>query len=570
MRRPFLLLSLLTACGSGGGSGASQVATPTFTPAAGTYTSAQSVQIQCATVGATIYYTTDGSTPTATSTAYAGPVAVTATATLRAMATASGLSDSAVASAAFVISAGATPTEAPVFSPAGGSYPSGQSVSMSSATAGAVIYFTTDGSTPTTSSAVYSGAVSVSTTKTLQAIAVAPGHAASAVTAATYTITTGSGGGIDLDFTTCPFHPVWLAYQDGGPAAPWVAAAGSGNVFHVSFTGSRGGLAFAYNSSGISAVSVLYQARSAFAAGLYCGAASARYSVNGSLAGLGAGDLAEVSLGSGISTLAGNGPFSILNVAPGPQDLVAYRHNAAGTTPDLAIIRRGVNVANGGFLAAAVDFGTSEAFAPTSATITISGAVAGESLFHGMNYQVGTGCQDTVLYGTLPITGSTFTAHGIPAAQQAAGDYHGLTAFARTGTTSSRTVYRYTHALADATLALPAALPGPTITALAGGYKRLQADYTLPADYLGGTSTNFNYVDSIAKHAVAMSASPAYLGGAGVTLAMPDFSGLAGWDSAWAPAAASTGTWNASGVTGAPPFCIEGMLYAFAAQHGSY
>ncbi len=64
---------------------------PTFTPSGGTYTTAQSVTISSATSGATIRYTTDGSAPTKTEGAvYAGPVAVSAPATIRAVAYSSG------------------------------------------------------------------------------------------------------------------------------------------------------------------------------------------------------------------------------------------------------------------------------------------------------------------------------------------------------------------------------------------------------------------------------------------------------------------------------------------------
>jgi hypothetical protein len=170
-------------------------ATPTFSPAAGTYSSAQSVTISDATAGATIYYTTDGSTPTTASAVYSSPITVNATTTLKAIATASGYSASAVASATYTIQ---QPTAAtPTFSPAAGTYSSAQSVTISDATAGATIYYTTNGSTPTTASAVYSGPITVSATTTLKAIATASGYSASAVASATYTI---SAAGTSINF----------------------------------------------------------------------------------------------------------------------------------------------------------------------------------------------------------------------------------------------------------------------------------------------------------------------------------------------------------------------------------
>lgn len=64
----------------------SSVATPTFSPEAGTYTSTQSVTLACETDGATIYYTTDDSTPTSSSAVYTSAISVSETTTIKAIA----------------------------------------------------------------------------------------------------------------------------------------------------------------------------------------------------------------------------------------------------------------------------------------------------------------------------------------------------------------------------------------------------------------------------------------------------------------------------------------------------
>jgi disulfide oxidoreductase YuzD len=88
-----------------------------------------------------------------------------------------------------LLNAVAPTASAPTFSPAAGAYTSSQSVTLSDATPNATIYYTTNGSAPTTASAKYSAPVTVGATTTINAIAVASGYGNSAVTAATYTIT---------------------------------------------------------------------------------------------------------------------------------------------------------------------------------------------------------------------------------------------------------------------------------------------------------------------------------------------------------------------------------------------
>ncbi|MGD0091323.1 MAG: chitobiase/beta-hexosaminidase C-terminal domain-containing protein [Planctomycetota bacterium] len=163
------------------------VATPTFGPAEGTYYKAQSVTISCATDGATIYYTTDGTVPTASSSVYAGALNVAATTTVKAVALNPGMTESSVPSATYTIEPLPNQVEPPTFSPSAGTYTKAQSVTISCATEGAAIYYTTDGATPPTGSVRYKKAINVSTTTTLKAIAVKPRMTNSVVASAKYT-----------------------------------------------------------------------------------------------------------------------------------------------------------------------------------------------------------------------------------------------------------------------------------------------------------------------------------------------------------------------------------------------
>ena len=80
-----------------------KVATPTFSPAGGTYTEAQNVTISSDTDGAEIYYTTNGDTPTTTGTKYTSAISVTETTTIKAIAVKDGMTVSQVAEATYTI-----------------------------------------------------------------------------------------------------------------------------------------------------------------------------------------------------------------------------------------------------------------------------------------------------------------------------------------------------------------------------------------------------------------------------------------------------------------------------------
>ncbi|HXO36257.1 MAG TPA: chitobiase/beta-hexosaminidase C-terminal domain-containing protein, partial [Candidatus Acidoferrales bacterium] len=163
-------------------------ATPVFSPAAGNILTTQAISISDATTGAAIHYTTNGSTPTSSSTLYSGPVTIAANTTFKAIAISTGFAQSAVATAAYTV----TPTATPTFSPAAGTYTSAQSVQLSDASPTPTIYYTTNGTTPTHSSTKYTAAIPVSSTTTITAIASSPGLGDSPAVSATFTINSSS------------------------------------------------------------------------------------------------------------------------------------------------------------------------------------------------------------------------------------------------------------------------------------------------------------------------------------------------------------------------------------------
>ena len=111
---------------------------------------------------------------------------------------------------------------APVFSPAGGVFTNSVAVTLSSATAGSVIYYTTDGSAPTSTSKVYSGAITLTNSSTLTAKATAAGMV-DTTTSASFTVKTAP--------TSTPIPAPWKNADIGA-----VGLAGSASYANGSWT----------------------------------------------------------------------------------------------------------------------------------------------------------------------------------------------------------------------------------------------------------------------------------------------------------------------------------------------
>jgi len=163
-------------------------ATPVIGLASGTYSTDQTASITESTSGTTIYYTTDNTTPTVASAIYTGPISVTSSEVLSAIAIGSGYVNSSVATATYAINQ-VVPTAAPTISPDGGSFTTTPTATISDTQSGAVIYYTINGTTPTVNSIHYTAPFTVSKSETVSAIAVAPTFAVSSSVSAAFTVT---------------------------------------------------------------------------------------------------------------------------------------------------------------------------------------------------------------------------------------------------------------------------------------------------------------------------------------------------------------------------------------------
>jgi alpha-tubulin suppressor-like RCC1 family protein len=180
-----------------------KVVKPVISPATGAYGSSQSVTMSTTTSGATIRYTTDGSEPTSSSSVYSSAITVASNQTVRAVGFKTGWTSSDSGFASYWIPAGTV--VAPTFSPAAGTFSTAQLVSISSTTAGALIRYTLDGTTPTITSPLYVYPIALDSTTTVKAAAFKTGYTASSVTSGTYALdaataaetpTLSPGGGI--------------------------------------------------------------------------------------------------------------------------------------------------------------------------------------------------------------------------------------------------------------------------------------------------------------------------------------------------------------------------------------
>ena len=167
-------------------------AAPTTTPTSvetpkisiSSFIGGKTVTLTTATEGAQIYYTLDGTAPSTSSNPYGGPITLTETASIKAIAVKDGMNPSKTAGGRITVGN----TAAPASSHNAGQLEVGTVITLRSETSGSMIYYTTDGSNPTTESQKYSGGIAITTDVTIKAIAVKDGYKNSGIFEAAYTV----------------------------------------------------------------------------------------------------------------------------------------------------------------------------------------------------------------------------------------------------------------------------------------------------------------------------------------------------------------------------------------------
>jgi alpha-tubulin suppressor-like RCC1 family protein len=187
-----------------------EIIPPSLNLPSGNYSSSQTLTIT-ASSGEQLYYTTDGSAPTSSSTLYTGPISVTSTETVNVQAYLNGNPIGSVVSATYNF----TPVvvASPVVSITGGSYPAPFNVTVSCATSGATIYYTTDGTIPTSSSSTVAnnGTITIGQSETLSVNALVSGSNPSATVTEAYQLTGQVVGGNYHTLALRTNGTVWVA-----------------------------------------------------------------------------------------------------------------------------------------------------------------------------------------------------------------------------------------------------------------------------------------------------------------------------------------------------------------------
>ncbi|MEK7401709.1 MAG: hypothetical protein AABZ80_05025 [Gemmatimonadota bacterium] len=386
---------------------------------------------------------------------------------------------------------------------------------------------------------------------------------AGSVAAGAYPITiTGSAGGLanqTLQITlnviappataslSMPFCasslPAWFAYQNQG--FPWQVITPVNGVYTFQATATLT-VAYAFVAGpGVNETdfSVLYATRAELAGQTDRDCAGPK-TLTGSVTGATTSQSIRVAMGASTATPTAASPnFSLTGVASRALDLIATKGTIASTslniqvTPDMLIVQRNLNPADGATLGT-LDF-AGQGFAPASSNLTVNNVGTGDNINIGSTFWSATNTYGIV--HALQPTNTSNTLFSMPAGKLQAGDFHELVVETyQTGFAFGRVNVAYLGALADRTETLAPNLSTPGVNTIsASPYTRLRGQLPVQAEY--PTAARFIFFQAggnAADRLVYVVATAGFLGGTPASnwdVAIPEFGLVAGLNNSWLP-----------------------------------
>lgn len=385
------------------------------------------------------------------------------------------------------------------------------------------------------------------------------------------TITTSGGGNgnVTLDFSACAAQAkaIWVAGLDGEGTA-WFRVNGTNDVYSFTINQAKGGYAYVTAAANGTRTTTVFlgtrtEASSSGAVQRFCGSGTPTVrTITGTITGIGAGEGVNVNMGNrfGNASLASPG-FTLSNVPDGTHDLVAFRSGLTPSAADRGVILPDQALAHNTNVGT-IDMNGGSSFAAATGNITIPGVTPGAIITGGVVYLSGAACDAAVLTGSS-FAASPFLMVGIPDVRMRPTDMHQFTSTVSEfgGTSVIRQITQVFHSMVDRTIQLPPDF-NPLVIQAAGNYKRLNTAAGLAAEY--NMFVNLNYAPTTGtRHTVSITATANWIASTTVGIVTPTFTGLAGWDDAWAPPANGPVFWNmtAAGSThpGSSTQCVDGL-----------
>ena len=353
-------------------------------------------------------------------------------------------------------------------------------------------------------------------------------------------------------------EPAWVAFQDGDGA--WTraqpVASGQYTAFHHDFTSDRGAVARATEfASGLTTLSILFAAPSELGvvsdtAFQQC-SAGAPWTLNGTVAGLGANDIALVAAGNSVldytNVELGN-TWQLRGALAGPQEFLATRGTRVNGVVSLTkmILRRSPGLPDGATLPT-FDFESDEAFQPVVRNLTFAGndgsavtAYTGLRTAHSNNFL-------TFLAGG----GATATSpyYAIPGNQLEDGELQSVGASSIAVGNVARSAVAYFRLPVDRTLTLGPAPSAPQLSVVSTTpTARFRTRFPVQTDYDRYTSINFQQGQNTV---VSLSMTRSYASSSGgYELVVPELTSVTGFDPRWALHGGTQVLWTTARVGG--------------------